>query len=78
MERLRFAQDLHDGPLQEVIGVSYQVQELSEVGGSLEILTAPGRGTLIRVSVPLQEEGISLLLQGRSARNEPYPSVACR
>jgi PAS domain S-box-containing protein len=28
MERLRFAQDLHDGPLQEIIGVSYQVQEL--------------------------------------------------
>ena len=28
MERLRIAQDLHDGPLQEIIGVSYQVQEL--------------------------------------------------
>jgi len=28
MERLRFAQDLHDGPLQEIIGVSYQVQEV--------------------------------------------------
>ncbi len=27
-ERLRLAQDLHDGPLQEIIGVSYQVQEL--------------------------------------------------
>lgn len=28
-ERLRFAQDLHDGPLQEIIGLSYQVQELA-------------------------------------------------
>ena len=28
IERLRLAQDLHDGPLQEIIGVSYQVQEL--------------------------------------------------
>lgn len=28
MERLRVAQDLHDGPLQEIIGVSYQVQAL--------------------------------------------------
>lgn len=28
MERLRVAQDLHDGPLQEIIAVSYQVQEL--------------------------------------------------
>jgi PAS domain S-box-containing protein len=28
MERLRIAQDLHDGPLQEIIAVSYQVQEL--------------------------------------------------
>jgi PAS domain S-box-containing protein len=28
MERLRLAQDLHDGPLQEIIGVSYSVQEL--------------------------------------------------
>jgi PAS domain S-box-containing protein len=27
-ERLRIAQDLHDGPLQEIIGVVYQVQEL--------------------------------------------------
>lgn len=27
-ERLRLAQDLHDGPLQEIIGVTYQVQEL--------------------------------------------------
>jgi PAS domain S-box-containing protein len=29
LERLRIAQDLHDGPLQELIGVSYQVQELA-------------------------------------------------
>ncbi len=28
MERLRIAQDLHDGPLQEVIGISYQLQAL--------------------------------------------------
>jgi PAS domain S-box-containing protein len=28
MERLRLAQDLHDGPLQEIIGISYPVQEL--------------------------------------------------
>jgi PAS domain S-box-containing protein len=27
-ERLRIAQDLHDGPLQEIIGISYQVQAL--------------------------------------------------
>jgi PAS domain S-box-containing protein len=27
MERLKVAQDLHDGPLQEIIGISYQVQE---------------------------------------------------
>jgi PAS domain S-box-containing protein len=27
MERLKVAQDLHDGPLQETIGISYQVQE---------------------------------------------------
>ena len=29
MERLRIAQDLHDGPLQEIIGISYQVQDLA-------------------------------------------------
>jgi signal transduction histidine kinase len=28
MERLRVAQDLHDGPLQEIIGISYQIQAL--------------------------------------------------
>ena len=28
MERLRVAQDLHDGPLQEIIALSYQIQEL--------------------------------------------------
>ena len=27
-ERLRLAQDLHDGPLQEIIGISFQMQEL--------------------------------------------------
>jgi len=27
-ERLRVAQDLHDGPLQEIIGISYQIQAL--------------------------------------------------
>jgi len=30
MKRLRIAQDLHDGPLQEIIGVSYQIQALQE------------------------------------------------
>jgi PAS domain S-box-containing protein len=28
MERLRLAQDLHDGPLQEIIGVTYQIKDL--------------------------------------------------
>lgn len=28
MERLKIAQDLHDGPLQEVIGISFQLKEL--------------------------------------------------
>jgi PAS domain S-box-containing protein len=28
IERLKIAQDLHDGPLQEIIGVSYQIQAL--------------------------------------------------
>jgi PAS domain S-box-containing protein len=28
MERLRLAQDLHDGPLQDIIGLTYQVQAL--------------------------------------------------
>lgn len=31
MERLKVAQDLHDGPLQEIIGVSYQVKELENL-----------------------------------------------
>ena len=31
LERLRIAQDLHDGPLQEIIGVSYQVQTLKNI-----------------------------------------------
>jgi PAS domain S-box-containing protein len=31
MERLQLAQDLHDGPLQEVIGVSYQLKELESM-----------------------------------------------
>ncbi|MDR3573314.1 MAG: PAS domain S-box protein [Anaerolineaceae bacterium] len=31
MERLRMAQDIHDGPLQEIIGVSYQIKELESV-----------------------------------------------
>jgi PAS domain S-box-containing protein len=30
MERLRLAQELHDGPLQEIIGVVYQVQALKD------------------------------------------------
>jgi signal transduction histidine kinase len=29
MERLRIAQELHDGPLQELIGISYQFKELN-------------------------------------------------
>ncbi len=38
MERLQLAQDLHDGPLQEIIGISYQVNDLDntlqgQVGG---------------------------------------------
>ena len=28
MERLKLAQDLHDGPLQEIIGISFQLKEL--------------------------------------------------
>ncbi len=28
MERVRIAQDLHDGPLQEIIGVSFQIKDL--------------------------------------------------
>jgi PAS domain S-box-containing protein len=31
MERMHLAQDLHDGPLQEVIGVSYQLKELESM-----------------------------------------------
>jgi PAS domain S-box-containing protein len=31
MERLRMAQDIHDGPLQEIIGVTYQVKELESL-----------------------------------------------
>ena len=31
MERLRIAQELHDGPLQELIGISYQFKELNGV-----------------------------------------------
>ena len=31
MERLRMAQDIHDGPLQEIIGVSYQIKELESI-----------------------------------------------
>ena len=30
MERLRLAQELHDGPLQEIIGLTYQIQELED------------------------------------------------
>ena len=43
MERLRVAQDLHDGPLQDIIAISYQVKELENtlVGrGSYEQLQA--------------------------------------
>jgi PAS domain S-box-containing protein len=31
MERLQLAQDLHDGPLQEIIGISYQLKELESM-----------------------------------------------
>jgi len=31
MERLQLAQDLHDGPLQEIIGISYQLKELEGI-----------------------------------------------
>ena len=43
MERLRVAQDLHDGPLQEIIAISYQVKELENTlvdRGSYEQLQA--------------------------------------
>ena len=43
MERLQLAQELHDGPLQEIIGISYQVKELEnllEGDGNLEQLQA--------------------------------------
>lgn len=31
MERLRIAQDLHDGPLQEIIGISYEINNLENL-----------------------------------------------
>jgi PAS domain S-box-containing protein len=37
-ERLRLAQDLHDGPLQEIIGVSYQIKDIKNaVSGDAEL-----------------------------------------
>lgn len=49
IERLRLAQDLHDGPLQEIIGISYQMRDLES---TLEGLTGME-----------QVQGINLALQ---------------
>jgi len=50
MERLRIAQDLHDGPLQEIIAVSYQVQELS-----YSLQAGDGRDQLQAIRTALQD-----------------------
>jgi PAS domain S-box-containing protein len=56
LERLRVAQDLHDGPLQEVIAVSYQVQELenslSSAGDQDQLRTI--RANLIQLTQSLR------------------------
>jgi PAS domain S-box-containing protein len=49
-ERLRVAQDLHDGPLQQIIGVSYQVQALKNA-----IKENPDRETLQSMQDALQQ-----------------------
>jgi signal transduction histidine kinase len=51
MERLQLAQDLHDGPLQELYGISYQLRSLYGAGSEEEI----HRG-LINAEVMLQKQ----------------------
>lgn len=50
------------------LGLVGAMERAREVGGSLDVLTAPGRGTIIRASVPLQEEGITLLAAGEESK----------
>jgi PAS domain S-box-containing protein len=50
------------------LGLVGAMERTNEVGGSLAILTGPGRGTLIRVSVPLQEKGAALLVTGEESK----------
>jgi PAS domain S-box-containing protein len=55
MERLRLAQELHDGPLQEVIGVTYQIQGLEDM-----ILENPVREQLQAIHIALNKLSRSL------------------
>ncbi len=49
MERVRISQDLHDGPLQEIIGISFQVQELKST-----LSNETDRGQLLSIQDALQ------------------------
>jgi PAS domain S-box-containing protein len=57
MERLKLAQDLHDGPLQELIGISYQLKELESL-----LQEDPGREQLLGTQAALQQVSRSIRL----------------
>lgn len=59
---VRFARQGH-------LGLVGTMERTKEVGGSLEILTAPGGGTLIRASVPVKEEGTALPVAGEDGKS---------
>ena len=57
---VRFARQGH-------LGLVGAMERASEVEGNLDVTTAPGQGTLIRVSVPINEEGCALPVAGEES-----------
>ncbi len=66
MERLQLAQDLHDGPLQEIIGISYQVNDLDNI-----LQGEAGKEQLLAIKTALQQVARSI----RSFASELRPST---
>ncbi len=58
-ERLRLAQDLHDGPIQDLYAVYYQLKEIFPISGDLQAVDdANGQGAAV---IPLVQRVIAQL-----------------
>ena len=50
------------------LGLVGAMERAREIGGHLDVITAPGQGALVRVSVPIKEEGSALPVAGEESK----------